>query len=290
MKSGLSSLLLLLLAMPAVAQRKHNKTICGPLQIATTRVTGGYFDLGSDDESTSNDRRPGHTVKLDDFLMGTYEVKQEQWEAVMETNPSHHQCPTCPVTNVSWDEVQDFIAALNEATGKTYRLPTEAEWEYAARGGQFERLIKPGKSNRGGTNEFLVADRNKGNRVADKELKGDKYAGRKAGPQSIAWYQNNSNGHVHPVGFKQPNDLGLYDMSGNAEEWVADWYATSYGSRDTVQNPTGPAGGKSKVVRGGSMESTANETIVTRRAAYLPKTKARSLGFRLVEVKENKEN
>ena len=288
MRSGLSSLLLLLLAMPAVAQRKHNKTICGPLLISTVRVTGGYFDLGSDDEGTSNDRKPGHTVKLDDYLMGTYEVKQEQWEAVMENNPSHHPCPTCPVTNVSWDEVQEFITRLNEMTGKTYRLPTEAEWEYAARGGSFERLIKPGKAYRGGQNEFLVAERNQGMRTADKEKKGDKYAGRRAGPQSIAWYESNSGGHVHPVGFKQPNDIGLYDMSGNAEEWCNDWYATSYGSSDSVANPQGPSGGRSKVVRGGSVESTANETVVTRRAAYLPNTRSRSLGFRLVEVKGDK--
>ncbi|WP_345078220.1 formylglycine-generating enzyme family protein [Nemorincola caseinilytica] len=281
MRSGLSSLLLLLLVLPASAQRKYNKNITGPLDIATVRITGGYFDLGNDEEAP--DRKPGHTVKLNDFLMSTYEIKQEQWECVMEANPSHHQpCAECPVTNVSWNEVQEFITKLNELTGKKYRLPTEAEWEYAARGGSFERLVKPSRPNRGGVNEFLVAERNRNTRTPEKQKTGDRYAGRKAGPQSIAWYETNSDGYVHPVGRKQPNDAGLYDMSGNAEEWCSDWYATSYGSRDTVENPQGPAGGKSKVVRGGSIESTAHETAVTRRAAYVPTTKARSLGFRLV--------
>ncbi len=283
MKSGLSSLLLLLIVLPATAQRRYNKTIAGPLQIATTRVTGGYFDMGADDEAP--DRKPAHTVKLNDYSIGTYEIKQEQWEAVMEANPSQYQCSECPVTNVSWDQVQEFISKLNELTGKTYRLPTEAEWEYAARGGKFEMLRKPGKHFKGGVNEILVADKNKGNRVPEKDLKGQKYAGRSAGVQSIAWYESNSDGRVHAVGRKQPNELGIYDLCGNAEEWCADWYATSYGSRDTVENPTGPDGGKSKVVRGGSVESTAHETTVTRRAAYVPKTKARSLGFRLVEVR-----
>jgi formylglycine-generating enzyme required for sulfatase activity len=274
----------MLLTLSAAAQRKYNKTICGPLQIATVRVDGGYFDLGSDEDAT--DRKPAHTVKLNSFLMAQYEVKQAQWEAVMETNPSLHPCSECPVTNVSWDDAQAFIKKLNELTGKKYRLPTEAEWEYAARGGAHEELIKEGKSHHGGANEFLVSERNHGKRIPDKELKGQRYAGRSAGIQSIAWYINNSGGRVHAVGRKQANELGIYDMNGNVEEWCSDWYARTYGSRDTVENPQGPDGGKSKVVRGGSMESTSDETTVTRRAAYLPATKARSLGFRLVEEKE----
>jgi formylglycine-generating enzyme required for sulfatase activity len=249
----------------------------------TVRINGGTFDLGSDDGS--EDRKPAHTVTLSDYYLGTYEIKQEQWEAVMGNNPSKYKCHDCPVTNVNWDEVQEFITKLNAATGKTYRLPTEAEWEFAARGGTTEKLVKEGHI-RGGVNEFLVADNNKGLRTPRKELKGQKYSGRKAGPQSIAWYINNAGGHVHPVGRKQPNDIGVYDMTGNVEEWCADWYAISYGSRDNITNPSGPIGGKSKVVRGGSISSAANETVVTRRAAYLPDTKSLSLGFRLVEERE----
>lgn len=282
MKFGLSSLLLLLLIQPATAQRKYNKTIGGPLKIETIKVTGGTFDLGSDDGST--DRKPAHSVVLSDYSIGTYEVKQEQWEAVMGNNPSFYKCAECPVTDVSWDEVQEYIKKLNSTTGKKYRLPTEAEWEYAARGGNTEKLTKE-KHIRGGKNEFLVADNKKGLMAPEKEFKGQRYSGRKAGPQSIAWFINNSDGRVHPVGRKQPNDLGIYDMCGNAEEWCADWYHTNYGSRDTVTNPTGPVGGKSKVVRGGSFASTAKETVVTRRAAYLTDTRAMSLGFRLAEDK-----
>ncbi len=280
MKFGLSSLILLLMIQPATAQRKYNKTIYGPLRIETIKVNGGTFDLGSDDGA--NDRKPAHTVTLADFSIGKYEIKQQQWAAVMDENPSFYKCDECPVTNVTYEDVQDFIAKLNTATGKKYRLPTEAEWEYAARGGRHEQLIKE-KHLRGGTNEFLVADNKKGLMAPEKELKGDRYAGRKAGPQSIAWFESNAQGHVHRVGLKQPNDLGIYDMSGNVEEWCSDWYAISYGSRDTVANPTGPVGGKSRVVRGGSIASAANETIVTRRAGYLPDTKEMSLGFRLVE-------
>lgn len=282
MKFGLSSLLLLLLVQPAMAQRKYNKTILGPLHIETVKVQGGTFDLGSNDGSA--DRKPAHTVVLDDYYMGKYEIKQQQWMAVMDENPSFYKCDECPVTNVSWDEVQEYISKVNSQTGKKYRLPTEAEWEFAARGGVNEQ-VREGKHVRGGVNELLVADNKKGLMAPEKTKSGERFSGRKAGPQSIAWYLNNADNHVHRVGLKQPNDLGIYDMCGNAEEWAADWYALNYGSKDTVSNPAGPVGGKSKVVRGGSYASTANETIVTRRAAYLPDTKAMSLGFRLVEVK-----
>lgn len=282
MRFGLSSLLLLILAQPVAAQRKYNKTIYGPLKIETVNVNGGTFDLGSDEGAT--DRKPAHSVTLATFQMAKYEIKQQQWVAIMDENPSLYKCDECPVTNVSWDEVQEFIKRLNEGTGKKYRLPTEAEWEYAARGGRHEDLVTE-KRLRGGSNEFLVGDEKKGMMAPEKHRKGDKYAGRSGGPQSIAWYKRNAEDHVHRVGLKQPNDLGIYDMTGNAEEWVSDWYAKTYGSRDNVENPTGPVGGKSKVVRGGSFEHEDAELVVTRRAAYLPDTKARSLGFRLVEDK-----
>jgi len=220
MKFGLSSLLLLLLIQPASAQRKFNKTIFGPLHIETVKVNGGLFDLGSNDGSA--DRKPAHTVQLSDFNMGKYEIKQQQWMAIMDENPSFYKCDECPVTNVTWEDVQEFISKVNTSTGKKYRLPTEAEWEYAARGGQHEQLIKE-KHVRGGVNELLVADNKKGMMAPQKDLKGDRYAGRNFGPQSVAWFEANSQGHVHRVGMKQPNELGIYDMCGNAEEWCADW-------------------------------------------------------------------
>ncbi|MES2702028.1 MAG: SUMF1/EgtB/PvdO family nonheme iron enzyme [Bacteroidota bacterium] len=280
MKSILSSLLVMLVLQPAIAQRKYNLTDCGILGFDMVRVEGGTFDMGDDNDGA--DRKPAHTVKLRTFDMAVYEVKQAQWKDVMGTNPSAYCCNECPVTNVSWDEVQDFIKKLNAKSGRNYRLPTEAEWEYAARGGGSERLIKEGKMVRGGVNEFLVCDKN--TRKPEKFKTGKRFAG-KNGAQPIAWYEANSWQRPHEVGRKKSNDLGIYDMSGNAEEWTADWYATTYGSRDTVENPTGPAGGKAKVVRGGSYLSPSFELSVTRRAAYLPNTRARNLGFRVVEVK-----
>lgn len=275
----LSVLLLFAFLQPAKAQRKYNKTDTSILHFYMVQADGGSFDLGSDDEGA--DRKPAHTVKLKDFNISAYEVKQMQWKAVMGDNPSFYDCDECPVTNVSWDDAQAFIEKLNSMTGKHYRLPTEAEWEYAARGGSHEDLVKE-KHLRGGVNEFLIPDEQKGQMKQEKDLKGKKFAGRR-GPQSIAWYDQNSEGHVHPVGRKASNDLGLYDMSGNAEEWCSDYYAGNYGSKNTVENPQGPERGKSRVVRGGSFESAGVETIVVRRAAYLPDTKSMSLGFRLAE-------
>jgi formylglycine-generating enzyme required for sulfatase activity len=167
MKFGWSSLLLLLLAQPAMAQRKYNKTISGPLEIASVKVKGGYFDMGSDDEAL--DRKPAHTVQLADYRMGAYEVKQQQWEAVMDENPSYYKCDECPVTNVSWDEVQEFIKKLNSTTGKSYRLPTEAEWEYAAREGNYERLTKYSRP-RTAAGEILAAENNKNLRTPEKTM------------------------------------------------------------------------------------------------------------------------
>lgn len=279
MKQTLTSLLMLLFLQPAIAQRKYNKTM-DPLQIITVKVYGGSFDLGSDDEAA--DRKPAHTVKLKDFNMGAYEVTQAQWESVMGDNPSMYNCAECPVTNVSWNDIQKFIEKLNSSTGKHYRLPTEAEWEFAARGGNTEQLVKNSPIvARGGVNEFLIEDKNK--KIPEKDKTGDKYSGKKRAPQTIAWFNRNSEDHVHPIGRKQPNELNIYDMSGNVEEWCSDFYASSYGSKNTVENPTGPTGGKSHVVRGGSWSSNKDEIGVTRRAAYLPDTKTNSLGFRLVE-------
>jgi len=276
----LTSFLLLVLLQPALAQRKYNRTSADTLQIYMVRVEGGSFDLGSDDEAA--DRRMAHNVKLTDFSLGTYEVTQHQWYTIMGENPAaSNRCPDCPINNVSWAEVQSFIEKLNARTGKHYRLPTEAEWEYAARGGVKEKLVVQKTNPRGGVNEFLVNDR--GERRPEKELPGKRYSGRSAGPQSIAWYKDNAHDHAHEVGRKQPNQLGIYDMCGNVEEWCADFYATSYGGKNPVENPKGPGSGKSHVVRGGSFASEANELVVTRRAAYLPDTKSVSLGFRLAE-------
>ena len=264
-----------------MAQRKYNRTSTEPLPVYMTLVKGGSFDLGSNDEA--DDRKPAHTVKLKDFYIGTYEVSQHQYKEIMGTNPSLYQCNDCPVTDVNWNDAKSFIEKLNAKTGKHYRLPTEAEWEYAARCGQKEELVRTTASVApGGVNEFMST--NPGKRVPDKMKEGRKYSGqRQAG--EVAWYLRNSEDRIHRIGTKRPNELGIYDMSGNAEEWCNDIYAVTYGSKNTVENPQGPVAGVSHVVRGGSIASNLSELVVTRRAAYLPDTKASSLGFRLAEDK-----
>ncbi len=248
MKKILLPVVLLACLNPAFAQKQKGKKE-QLLTIDMISVQGGKFDMG--DDSAYIDRRPAHTVALKNFSIGTYEVTQAQWKVVMGNNPSAYKCDDCPVTNVSWTDIQAFITKLNQMTGKTYRLPTEAEWEFAARGGMKEN---------------------------PEHMK--KYSGREV-LQYIAWFNRNSNDHQHPVGKKRANELGIHDMTGNVEEWTNDWYGKDYFTRRDTDNPQGPSGGNSKVVRGGSWESEKDEVSVTRRSAYTPDTKATSLGFRL---------
>ncbi len=277
----LASLLLLLSVQPVSAQRKHNKTSTETSPIYMVHVAGGSFDLGSDNEA--DDRKPAHTVTLKDFHIGMYEVTQKQWKEIMNTNPSDRVCDECPVSNVTFTDVQAFIEKLNAKTGRHFRLPTEAEWEFAARGGVKEDLVKEFKGvARGGVNEFMIAE--KGLKKPDQFKEGKKYSGQRL-PGEVAWFARNSENHTHPIGRKKANELGIYDMTGNVEEWCNDWYAKTYGSKNDVTDPQGPTGGKARVVRGGSYISNPVELVVTRRAAYLPDTKANSLGFRLVEDK-----
>jgi formylglycine-generating enzyme required for sulfatase activity len=243
------SFVLLLSLQTAFAKEKTTAKSKDPLEIDMIFVRGGKFDMGSDSESI--DRKPIHTVILKDFSIGRNEVTQRLYKAVMGTNPSiYNYCDDCPVTNVSWNDVQTFITRLNEMTGKHYRLPTEAEWEYAARGGRKERLIK--------------------------------YSGHRL-LQTISWYKENSKDHLHKVCRKKGNELDIHDMTGNVEEWCNDWYGKNYFTKKDVTDPQGPDGGISKVVRGGSWNSSADEVVVTRRAAYLPDAKSYELGFRLAQ-------
>ncbi|MBO7279514.1 MAG: formylglycine-generating enzyme family protein [Bacteroidales bacterium] len=214
-------------------------------------VEGGTFQMGATSEQGSDvqdDEKPVHSVTLSDFYMGKYEVTQEQWKVVMGSNPSYFTGDdNLPVEQVSWEDVQEFIQKLNAKTGKTYRLPTEAEWEYAARGGN--------------------------------QSQGYKYAGSNTF-EEVAWYEDNSGGKTHPVGQKQPNELGLYDMSGNVEEWCQDWYESYDSSAQT--NPTGPSSGLGRVLRGSGWSSLARYCRVACRNAYNPSDGGYDLGFRLV--------
>jgi len=213
-------------------------------------VKGGTFTMGCTDEqgkSCENDEKPAHSVTLADFYIGKYEVTQRQWYEVTGSNPTAFtKNRNLPVDNVSWDEVQEFIRKLNEKTGKTYRLPTEAEWEYAARGGS--------------------------------KTSGYRYSGGN-NIDKVAWYRDNSELETHSVGGRQPNELGIYDMSGNVWEWVNDRYGV-YGS-SPENDPQGPLAGPNRVYRGGSWDDGAEECRVTDRDYYYPSYRSYTLGFRL---------
>ncbi|GBU22417.1 hypothetical protein R80B4_02326 [Fibrobacteres bacterium R8-0-B4] len=224
-------------------------------------VAGGTFTMGCTGEQGSDCydvEKPAHSVTLSSYYIGKYEVTQGLWRAVMgsSNNPSYFKKgDNYPVENVSWNTiVNEFIPALNRLTGKTYRLPTEAEWEYAARGG-----------NKSG---------------------GYKYSGSNT-LGSVGWYWDNipsqSSGNsgygTQPVGGKNPNELGIYDMSGNVWEWVSDWY--NYYSSSPTNNPTGPTSGSYRVFRGGSWISGARNCRVSFRSGY-PGYSDFDIGLRLV--------
>ena len=185
-------------------------------------IKGGCFEMGDTFGDGRSDEKSVHEVCVDDFYMGEHEVTQEEWEEIMGNNPSHFKnCEdNCPVVQVAYDDVEEYIRRLNNKTGLNYRLPTEAEWEYAARSG--------GRK--------------------------EKYAGtsKKSDLGDYAWYLDNSRVTTHPVKSKQPNFLGLYDMTGNVSEWVSDWYGKDYYRKSPKDNPKGPGSGKYRVLRGGS--------------------------------------
>ena len=218
-------------------------------QIEMVFVKGGTFTMGATPEQgkvAHKDEKPAHSVTVSDFYIGKYEVTQAQWEAVMGKNPSCFKGNIRPVENVSWNDIQEFIEKLNAKTGKKYRLPTEAEWEYAARGGD--------------------------------QSKGYKYSGSN-NIDEVAWLGDNSASRTHIVGQKQPNELGLYDMSGNVWEWCSDWYG-SYSSGSQT-NPTGPANGSRRVVRGGCCCDIARSCRVSNHYKDYPSYRSSYVGFRL---------
>ncbi|MCQ2315010.1 MAG: SUMF1/EgtB/PvdO family nonheme iron enzyme [Bacteroidales bacterium] len=215
-------------------------------------VKGGTFTMGGTSEQGSDaydDEKPTHSVTLGDYYIGKFEVTQELWEAIMGSNPSYFKGSKLPVEQVSWDDCQTFIRKLNSLTGANFRLPTEAEWEYAARGGSRSR--------------------------------GYKYSGSNS-INDVAWYTDNSGSKTHVVGTKSPNELGIYDMSGNVWEWCQDWYG-SYSSGSQT-NPQGPSSGSSRVLRGGSWLSRARLCRVSNRFNNTPAGGLNIFGFRLVLV------
>ena len=214
-------------------------------------VKGGTFLMGAKDYDTDAiyNERPAHMVSLSDYWIGETQVTQALWQAVMGDNPSKfNKDLNCPVESVSWVDCRDFIRLLNILTGKKFRLPTEAQWEFAIRGGN------QGKDNH---NRFAGS-----NDIYD-----------------VAWFCKNSRIKSHPVGELDPNELGLYDMSGNVYEWCNDRY--SFYSSDSQTDPTGPETGSDRVIRGGCWDNSIEFCRVTFRSSLEPTTVSPALGLRL---------
>ena len=237
---------------PTVSDNTISIPVKDGINIDMVRVEAGTFTMGATPEmkNPDNDEKPTHRVTLtNDYYIGKYEVTQALWQMVMGNNPSEFKGDNLPVETVSWYDCQEFISKLNRITGKMFRLPTEAEWEYAARGGNKSRGYQYSGSNN----------------LSD-----------------VAWYGNNSGDETHAVGTKQPNELGIYDMSGNVDEWCQDWKG-AYSSSSQV-NPTGANSGSSRVIRGGSWDASAWGwgCRSSYRSCTLPGNRYYGFGLRLV--------
>ena len=237
----------------ALSQQIFSKTYtANGVSFDMMMVKAGTFTMGATSEmkAPDSDEKPTHQVTLtNDYYIGKTEVTQALWKAVMGNNPSYFKGDNLPVENVSWDDCQKFISKLNSLTGQNFRLPTEAEWEFAARGGN-------------NSNHYQYSGSN---------VLGD-----------VAWYDGNSGHKTHVVATKQPNELGLYDMSGNVWEWCSDWFGNY--SSSSLTNPTGPNSGSSRVFRGGSWCNDARSCRSSYRSCYAPDSSYYSLGLRLVLV------
>ncbi|GAB4021239.1 formylglycine-generating enzyme family protein [Spirosoma koreense] len=225
-----------------------------PLAVDLAYVTGGTFNMGSNDGEA--DEKPVHSVTVKNFYISKYEVTNREFQNFCtQTNRTLPPAPgwgrpeSYPVVNITYDDATAYCQWLGQQKGKRFRLPTEAEWEYAARGG--------------------------------KQSRGYIYSGSNTA-SAVAWYTSTAtNSSVYPVGLKLPNELGIYDMSGNAWEWCSDWYG-SYSSA-AATNPTGAASGSSRVQRGAGYDGGVSDMRIANRGALSPGLQSRSAGFRVVQ-------
>ena len=263
--TGVFFFFLLLASCASVQQPVISYETVEMIKINEVFVEGGSFRMGDAWEGENPHGKPVHKVSLNSFYIGSYEIDQELYERVMGENPSYAKGGRLPVESITWYEAVLFCNRLSEINGlekvysidgtsvsadhskSGYRLPTEAEWEYAARSrGRDDRKWS-------GTN-------------SEKEL------------HDYAWYYNDDP-HAHPVGQKKPNDLGIYDMTGNVEEWCWDWYGPYTASAKA--DPRGPASGKHRVARGGAWNWDADYSRTLRRDGFTPDKRYEVLGFRL---------
>lgn len=263
--SFMSEIKNLLIASPSnIAVTDTTYTIKG-VSFDMVLVKGGTFIMGANSLPNRDNEKfviKRHEVALSDYMIGKTEVTQELWQAVMGSNPSHFRGDSLPVEKVSWDECIVFIKKLNEFTidsrpkGWAFCLPTEAEWEYAARGGNMSQNYKYS-----GGNDI----------------------------DSVAWHGGNSSNKTHAVATKSPNELGLYDMSGNVWEWCYDWYGSCSDAPQT--NPIGPSSGSRHVIRGVGWRKYSEPWTVFHRISGTPGYNSNRLGLRLaMSIDENKGN
>ncbi|MDR2140319.1 MAG: formylglycine-generating enzyme family protein [Deltaproteobacteria bacterium] len=247
--------------VPAQAQAQaqpitpENSQVAKELGLAFARIEPGTFVMGANTqlERFTNNASPRHEVTITKpFYMGKFEVTQRQWQAVMDLNPSRFKGETLPVDSVTWDKAKEFIDKLNEREGRVvFRLPTEAEWEYAARAGT----------------SSVYSFSNSPIHLGD-----------------YAWFTNNSDLTTHPVGQKKPNPWGLYDTLGNVREWTSDWMEPY--PKEAVVDPKGPAEGSNRIARGGAFSFIDVNCAISRRVGYRPDIKQNFLGLRLVLAQE----
>ena len=220
-------------------------------EIPVVAVKGGCFEMGDSFGDGGLDEKPVHNVCVNDFRIGKYEVTQGQWQDVMGSNPSKFKSGgQYPVDNVSWNETQDFIQRLNRKSGLKWRLPTETEWEYAARGGGLKQRYA------GTDSEELLNE--------------------------YAWFDTNSDMATHQVGTRKPNGLGLYDMSGNVWEWCSDRYDRDYFNQSPQNNPKGDPFGVNRILRGGSAVTGKGFLRASYRDYVSPSVRGNLFGLRLV--------
>ena len=248
---GLLLIMIILLTIFIVNRITLNKTVKKATSFANdyamVMISGGTFQMGKNDSWLN--LKPAHKVTLNTFYIGKYEVTQKQWKEVMGTNPSTFSgCDDCPVEQLSWNDIQIFINKLNDKTSFDFRLPTEAEWEFAARGGNLSRGYEYA-----GSNDY----------------------------KAVAWYDSNSKGKPRQVGMKDSNEYGLYDMSGNILEWCQDYYDENYYKYSPANNPKGPITGTYRVLKGGSWSFDYGNCQPAYRFYHSPEMPSEFSGFRL---------
>jgi len=228
-----------------ITGKTESNALKDKINIEMVFVKGGSFEMGNKKDLIINKH---YKVKLNGFYIGKYEITQKIWTLVMGNNPSYFKGENLPVEQVSWHEVQIFLKKLNKLTDKKYRLPTEAEWEYAAKGGEKSKNFKFAGSNN---------------------------------VDEVAWYKKNSNKKTHPVGKKKSNELGIFDMSGNVSEWCGDWHSKDFYQGSYLVNPQGPPTGIMKNTRGGFWISYGPSCNISERSGFVAKDAGSAVGFRV---------